>query len=103
MLATSGRRAARYGTDADVVIHGDTVRSDAGFFCALGEAINGPGGYFGSTLDGLEDCLAGSDLRTSPLRLTWTGFEGAAQRMEPTVASTAVEILRERRVEVTLA
>lgn len=35
------------------------VTDPASFFCALGEAVNGPGGYFGYSLDSLEDCLCG--------------------------------------------
>ncbi|TDP88849.1 barstar family protein [Labedaea rhizosphaerae] len=40
-------------------------------FIALGEAFNGPGGYFGSNLDAVEDCLRSStrDLNTVVLRL----------------------------------
>ncbi|MCR8845350.1 barstar family protein [Paenibacillus sp. SC116] len=33
------------------------VQDSVDFFCALGEAINGPGGYFGFNLSSLEDCL----------------------------------------------
>ena len=29
------------------------------FLCALGEAINGPGGYFGSSMGALDDCAVG--------------------------------------------
>ncbi|WP_052410392.1 barstar family protein [Paenibacillus durus] len=35
------------------------VTDSTSFFCALGEAINGPGGYFGFDLLSLEDCLCG--------------------------------------------
>lgn len=35
------------------------VKDSTSFFCALGEAINGPGGYFGFDLLSLEDCLCG--------------------------------------------
>lgn len=39
------------------------------FFCALGEAVNGPGGYFGRTLLALEDCLYGAFGATLPFTL----------------------------------
>jgi RNAse (barnase) inhibitor barstar len=42
-----------------------------GFFCALGEAVNGPGGYFGWGLDALDDCLTGRWGATPPLSLVW--------------------------------
>lgn len=47
--------------------HMDVVRLDldpdinsvSAFYLCLGESINGPGGYFGAGLDGLQDCLGG--------------------------------------------
>ncbi|MFI6803336.1 barstar family protein [Streptosporangium canum] len=41
------------------------------FYCAIGEAINGPGGYFGWNLDALHDCLCGGWGAASPFRLVW--------------------------------
>jgi len=41
------------------VIHGERVRSLDDFYREIGEAINGPGGYFGRNLDALWDCLRG--------------------------------------------
>ncbi|MFD0590073.1 barnase inhibitor [Paenibacillus sp. GCM10027627] len=35
------------------------VKDSTSFFCALGEAINGSGGYFGFDLMSLEDCFCG--------------------------------------------
>ncbi|KQO15406.1 barstar family protein [Paenibacillus sp. Leaf72] len=35
------------------------VTNSSDFFCALGEAINGPGGYYGYDIKSLEDCLCG--------------------------------------------
>ncbi|WP_407924490.1 barstar family protein [Actinomadura physcomitrii] len=37
----------------------------------MGEAINGPGGYFGWNLDALDDCLIGSWGAAAPFRLVW--------------------------------
>ncbi|MFI1484682.1 barstar family protein [Streptomyces sp. NPDC020747] len=42
-----------------------------GFFCALGEAVNGPGGYFGWGLDALADCLRGRWGARWPFTLVW--------------------------------
>ena len=44
---------AAYGLDGRYVTDKD------GFYCAIGEAVNGPGGYFGWNLDALVDCLRG--------------------------------------------
>lgn len=35
------------------------VMDSISFFCALGEAMNGPGGYYGFNLDSVEDCFCG--------------------------------------------
>lgn len=35
------------------------VTDSTSFFCAIGEAINGPGGYFGFDFMSLKDCLCG--------------------------------------------
>lgn len=39
------------------------------FFIAIGEAIHGPGGYFGRNVDALSDCLCGGFGATSPFTL----------------------------------
>ena len=39
------------------------------FLCALGEAINGPGGYFGSSVRALDDCVVGGFGATPPFTL----------------------------------
>ncbi len=41
------------------LVDGSHVRTRADFFTELGRAVNGPGGYFGSNLDALVDCLRG--------------------------------------------
>ncbi len=41
------------------------------FYCALGEAINGPGGYFGWNLDAVDDCLTSGWGAASPFTLEW--------------------------------
>ncbi|MFJ8075990.1 barstar family protein [Streptomyces sp. NPDC096176] len=41
------------------VIDGAEVTALDSFWKAIGEAVNGPGGYFGRNLDALADCLGG--------------------------------------------
>ncbi|MEW1724115.1 barstar family protein [Streptomyces sp. NPDC093109] len=41
------------------VIDGAEVTGLDRFWPAIGAAVNGPGGYFGSNLDALADCLSG--------------------------------------------
>ncbi|GID97178.1 barstar family protein [Amorphoplanes digitatis] len=57
------------GTTYD--LDGLSVTDIEGFYCAIGEAINGPGGYFGWNLDALDDCLAGRFGAVAPFRLVW--------------------------------
>jgi hypothetical protein len=53
------------GSPADVSssalyeLQGDRINSMEDFWVAIGEAINGPGGYFGKNLDAFIDCLRG--------------------------------------------
>jgi RNAse (barnase) inhibitor barstar len=47
------------------------VTDRPGFYCAIGEAVNGPGGYFGANLDALRDCLRGGFGATAPFHLVW--------------------------------
>ncbi|MDX3778403.1 barstar family protein [Streptomyces europaeiscabiei] len=41
------------------VLDGTQIRTLGDFWRVIGEAINGPGGYFGRNLDALADCLSG--------------------------------------------
>ncbi|MEU8048522.1 barstar family protein [Micromonospora haikouensis] len=52
-------------------LDGRFVTDVEGFYCAIGEAINGPGGYFGWNLDALDDCLSGRFGAQTPFRLVW--------------------------------
>jgi RNAse (barnase) inhibitor barstar len=55
------------GHEGSGVDHGETVYEVCGdriasledFYREIGEAVNGPGGYFGRNLDAFNDCLAG--------------------------------------------
>jgi RNAse (barnase) inhibitor barstar len=54
-----------------------------GFYCAIGEAINGPGGYFGWNLDALDDCLCGGWGAARPCRLVWHDSAIARTHLTP--------------------
>ncbi|MGW2476325.1 barstar family protein [Streptomyces sp. NPDC001665] len=41
------------------VIEGSRVTGLDSFWAVVGEAVNGPGGYFGRNLDAFADCLSG--------------------------------------------
>ncbi|MEH0841254.1 barstar family protein [Micromonospora sp. CPCC 205711] len=67
------------GTTYD--LDGRFVTDIEGFYCAIGEAINGPGGYFGWNLDALDDCLRGRFGARAPFRLVWHDSAVARQRL----------------------
>ncbi|MFF7145615.1 barstar family protein [Streptomyces nodosus] len=81
------------------------------FYCAIGEAINGPGGYFGWNLDALRDCLRGGWGATTPFSLRWDSSAEARTRLaervpigDPDVSlfDLLLEIFEERGVSVIL-
>lgn len=53
----------------------DNVTDRPSLFLALGEAVNGPGGYFGGCVDALADCLRGHFGYTAPATLLWRDVE----------------------------
>jgi hypothetical protein len=59
------------------IIDGRRVRSLEDFWTAIGEAVNGPGGYFASNMDAFEDALAGGMGQPDDGRCTfvWTHSE----------------------------
>ncbi len=58
-------------------LDGRYVTDEDAFYCAIGEAVNGPGGYFGWNLDALVDCLRGGFGAETPFTLDWSSFETA--------------------------
>ncbi|MHB9858952.1 barstar family protein [Streptomyces sp. YIM S03343] len=57
--------------DGEYVLIGTNIMDLASFYCAIGEAMNGPGGYYGSNLAALDDCLFGGHGQAAPFRLVW--------------------------------
>jgi RNAse (barnase) inhibitor barstar len=64
-------------------LDGRFVTDIEGFYCAMGEAINGPGGYFGWNLDALRDCLRGGFGAQTPFRLVWHDSTTARDTLLP--------------------
>lgn len=77
----------------------------AGLYAALGEAVNGPGGYYGRNLDALADCLRGGFGPVPPFTLVWHRAEVArhSPALPPGYADAVVGLLREAGVTVRLA
>lgn len=62
-------------------LDGRHVTDAPGLYLALGEAINGPGGYFGTCLAAIDDCLRGAFSHTSPATLLWHNSTTAREHL----------------------
>ncbi|MFE4592146.1 barstar family protein [Streptomyces laurentii] len=100
---TSNRRAVRYGVDDIVYLDGARISTKPGFFCAIGEAVNGPGGYFGSNLDALADCISSSLSEGPPLKIVWRNFRASQESLDRAFIDSIMEIMCEFSVDVTIS
>ncbi|MFI6443739.1 barstar family protein [Kitasatospora sp. NPDC050543] len=92
-------------------LDGAGITDRPGFYAALGVAVNGPGGYYGSNLDALADCMRGGFGPVPPFTLHWHD-SGVARRVltdhrviggrEVGYFDAIVETLREGGVTVLL-
>ncbi|WP_200300691.1 barstar family protein [Streptomyces adelaidensis] len=106
--ATTGPDAA-----AGTTFHldGRHITDDQAFFCALGEAVNGPGGYFGRCLNGVSDALGGHFGATGPFTLVWHDAHiaraclGLSPHIDirPETFEELLDFFTERRIDVRLA
>ncbi|MEV0119501.1 barstar family protein [Streptomyces sp. NPDC050844] len=97
---TSNRRAARYGVDDVVHLDGVHISTKSGFFCSLGEAVNGPGGYYGSNLDALADCISSNCGEGPPLKIVWRHFQASRESLDSSFLDSVMEVMREFRVDI---
>jgi RNAse (barnase) inhibitor barstar len=96
---SSGKAAARYGTSSLVFLDGSRMVNVAAFYCELGEAVNGSGGYFGSNLDALADCLSAGPADT-PLNIYWEHVDAARAALGEKFMESALSTMREYGVEI---
>lgn len=94
-----GKRAARYDDRLRYELDGEQILNMDSFYCALGEAINGPGGYFGSNLDALEDCLRSSS-SDNPFDIVWRRWEPSVEALGGEAVQQVLSVLREYGVQV---
>jgi RNAse (barnase) inhibitor barstar len=69
-------------TGTEYELDGRVVGDLRDFLCAIGEAINGPGGYFGRSLSALADCLGGDYGATTPFTLDWRYSSESRERLK---------------------
>jgi hypothetical protein len=53
-----------------------------GFYCAIGEAVNGPGGYFGASPEAFHDCLFGGFGLEVPYTVVWRDSGRSARALD---------------------
>jgi hypothetical protein len=63
-------------------LDGRHVTDLPGFYCAVGEAVNGPGGYFGWNWHALRDCLSGGFGAATPFTLVWHDSDVARRHLD---------------------
>jgi hypothetical protein len=71
-------------TSITVILDGSRVLDIPTFHIALGEAVNGPGGYYGGDLGALDDCLRGRFGLIPPFVLEIIGLEHVRETIEST-------------------
>ncbi|MFI9599674.1 barstar family protein [Streptomyces sp. NPDC052043] len=93
-------------------LDGRHITDEPGLYLALGEAVNGPGGYFGGCLAALDDCLRGTFGYTAPATLLWRNAATARAYLSPTLTpdgrpydlfAETLDALAEGGMHVTLA
>ncbi|MFJ9738818.1 barstar family protein [Streptomyces sp. NPDC101166] len=92
-------------------LDGRHITDEPSLYLALGEAVNGPGGYFGGCLDALVDCLRGNFGYTAPATLVWRDAATARDHLSRVLApdgdhydlvALVIEVLTEGGMQVTL-
>lgn len=90
-------------------LDGRHITDEPSLFLALGEAVNGPGGYFGGCVDALVDCLRGDFGCTAPATLLWRDAAPARAHLSHVLTpegepydlfALVLEVLAERRIHV---
>jgi hypothetical protein len=72
---------------SEILLDGARIEDLASFFCAMGEAVNGPGGYYGWNFQALADCLGGGCGARAPFVLRWSEFDVAQSSLVGEVES----------------
>ncbi|QLY34872.1 barstar family protein [Nocardia huaxiensis] len=81
-------------------LDGSGIRGTESFYCALGEAINGPGGYFGFNLDSMRDCLLGGFGAQTPFFLELKNFDEPSSGIDSEYLSHIQTIFEKAAVAV---
>ncbi|MBD8496953.1 barstar family protein [Paenibacillus arenosi] len=94
---TINRNHTQDQENGEYELNGKHVDDATSFFCALGEAINGPGGYYGYDLLSMTDCLCGSFGAVPPFNINLQGANGKLKQ-EQKFLQELKEVFLNRRV-----
>jgi RNAse (barnase) inhibitor barstar len=84
-----------------IQIDGNEFHNLDGFFCTLGEEVNGIGGYFGRGFGALNDCLCGGFGVKTMSKLTWLNHQ-RSKKIFKTKFDKILQIFADRHVKVIL-
>ncbi|MFK8002197.1 MAG: hypothetical protein AB8H86_21560 [Polyangiales bacterium] len=92
-FAQAKRSPTPRATGKTVILEGSLIEDVASFYCALGEAVNGPGGYFGTHTIALFDALHGGFGLDAPATIHWR--DSGASRLVLDSAALVRELNRD--------
>ncbi|WP_235206613.1 barstar family protein [Paenibacillus tyrfis] len=81
-------------------LDGTYVTDYCSFFCALGEAIRGPGGYYGFDFNSFIDCLHGGFGARAPFTLIWKNVQVAQKYLDLQAWLKEIDYKRKRDVKL---
>lgn len=97
-----GKEPGRYGASASVRLDGSNIRGKSGFYCAIGEAVNGPGGYYGSNLDALASCISSEDGLGPLVDVSWENFQVSQKYLSSEFLDSVLSVFSEFGISVNL-
>lgn len=85
-------------------VRGARIHSRADLFTELGHAVGGPGGYFGSNLDALADCLGGGfgTPDDEPFRFVLTDSSKAKKALDSRTWSGLLDVFDSTGIDLVL-
>lgn len=85
-------------------VRGAQIHSRADLFTELGHAVGGPGGYFGSNLDALADCLGGGfgTPDDEPFRFVLTDSSKTKKALDSTTWTGLLDVFDSAGIDLVL-
>ena len=74
-----------------IKLDGKTITDELSFYCAIGEAVNGPGGYFGSDFHSFDDCLFGRFGLKFPYTIIWNNSETSKKYLNKKILQSWIQ------------